>query len=129
MVLGAASARILLFLGKRLALTLAGFATGLALSAVSLRLMTTLLDDFRLTTCQLPPLYCSFCWAWQLWRVSSRRDARRALCSADRTLPHRPYVKPIGMMEMFPAYKGFAKVVAVASGRVRRDMRNCDDDW
>src|SRR5258706_8261784 len=44
MALGATSAGILLSFGKRgLALTLAGLATGLALSAVPLRLMTTLL--------------------------------------------------------------------------------------
>ena len=48
MALGATSAGILLSFGKRgLALTLAGLATGLALSAVALRLMTTLLYGFR----------------------------------------------------------------------------------
>jgi putative ABC transport system permease protein len=48
MALGATSAGILLSFGKRgLALTLAGLATGLALSAVALRLMTTLFYGFR----------------------------------------------------------------------------------
>ncbi len=48
MALGATSDGILLSFGKRgLALTLAGLATGLALSAVALRLMTTLLYGFR----------------------------------------------------------------------------------
>ena len=48
MALGATSAEILLSFGKRgLALTFAGLATGLALSAVALRLMTTLLYGFR----------------------------------------------------------------------------------
>jgi putative ABC transport system permease protein len=48
MALGATSAGILFSYGKRgLALTFAGLATGLALSAVALRLMTTLLYGFR----------------------------------------------------------------------------------
>jgi predicted permease len=48
MALGATSAGILLSFGKRgLALTLTGLATGLALSAVALRLMTTLLYGFQ----------------------------------------------------------------------------------
>lgn len=48
MALGATSAGILLSFGRRgLALTLAGLATGLPLSAVALRLMTTLLYGFR----------------------------------------------------------------------------------
>ncbi len=48
MALGATSAEILLSFGKRgLALTFAGLATGLAVSAVALRLMTTLLYGFR----------------------------------------------------------------------------------
>lgn len=48
MALGATSAAILLSFGKRgLALTLAGLAAGLALSAAALRLMTTLLYGFR----------------------------------------------------------------------------------
>lgn len=48
MALGATSAGILLSFGRRgLALTLAGLATGLPLSAVTLRLMTTLLYGFR----------------------------------------------------------------------------------
>jgi ABC-type antimicrobial peptide transport system permease subunit len=48
MALGATSAGILLSFGKRgLALTLAGLVTGLALSAATMRLMTTLLYGFR----------------------------------------------------------------------------------
>jgi putative ABC transport system permease protein len=48
MALGATSAGILLSFGKRgLALTLAGLVIGLTLSAVALRLMTTLLYGFR----------------------------------------------------------------------------------
>ena len=48
MALGATSAGILLSFGKRgLALTLTGLATGLVLSAVALRLMTTLLYGFQ----------------------------------------------------------------------------------
>ena len=48
MALGATSAGILLSFGKRgLALTLTGLATGLALSAIALRLMTTLLYGFQ----------------------------------------------------------------------------------
>src|SRR5690348_9616477 len=43
-------------------------------------------------------------------------------------LPHRPHVRPTGnrMTTTCAAHKGFAKVVAVASGGVRTDVRYSD---
>ena len=85
MALGATSSDILLSFGRRgLALTLAGLAIGLVLSAIAARLMTPLLYGFPRLRPGDGRRVAAFCWRWQRWPVSFPLAAPRA------SIPRRP---------------------------------------